>query len=135
MGLIRSGMTELTPEDDRQMTGFLWPVVREIIKTAIENRQNLIVEGCYLPADWDKDFEKDYLDRIRCYCLVMSEAYIARHFDDIRRYANVIEQRLDDDSCTPEFLQRENAYFAEWSRNPRIKTLWIEEDYRVEIEE
>ena len=46
MGLIRSGNTVLTPEDDDALTDYLWPIVREIIKTAIENKQNLIVEGC-----------------------------------------------------------------------------------------
>jgi adenylate kinase family enzyme len=46
MGLIRSGNTVLTPEDDDALTDSLWPIVREIIKTAIENKQNLIVEGC-----------------------------------------------------------------------------------------
>ena len=45
MGLIRSGNTDLTPEDDDELTEYLWPIVREIIKTAIENRQNLIIEG------------------------------------------------------------------------------------------
>ena len=43
MGLIRSGNTELTPCDDKELTGYLWPIVSEIIKTAIENKQNLIV--------------------------------------------------------------------------------------------
>ena len=47
MGLIRSGQTELTPEDDEALTACLWPIVREMIKTAIENRQDLTVEGCY----------------------------------------------------------------------------------------
>ena len=47
MGLIRSGNTNLTPEDDEKLTEYLWPIVREIIKTAIENSQNLTVEGCY----------------------------------------------------------------------------------------
>ena len=65
MGLIRGGYTRLTPEDDDALTGYLWPVVREIVKTAIENQQNLIVEGCYIPFDWAKDFEKAYLDQIR----------------------------------------------------------------------
>ena len=37
MGLIRCGMTDLTPEDDEALTDYLWPIVREIIKTAIEN--------------------------------------------------------------------------------------------------
>ena len=52
MGLIRSGNTNLTPADDQDLEAYLWPIVREIIKTAIENRQNLIVEGCYIPSDW-----------------------------------------------------------------------------------
>ena len=72
MGLIRSGYTKLTPEDDAELENYLWPVVREIIKTAIENRQNLIVEGCYIPFDWAKDFNENYLEQIRYYCLVMS---------------------------------------------------------------
>ena len=46
MGLIRSGSTTLTPEDDDALTDYLWPVIREIIKTAIENSQNLI-EGAH----------------------------------------------------------------------------------------
>ena len=40
MGLIRSGNTTLTPmSDDKLLTGYLWPIIREIIKTAIENKQ------------------------------------------------------------------------------------------------
>ena len=48
MGLIRSGNTGLTPEDDDKLQAYLWPIVREIIKTSIENNQNLIVEGCFI---------------------------------------------------------------------------------------
>ena len=65
MGLIRSGNTELTPEDDEALTGYLWPIIREIVKTAIENKQNLIIEGCYIPFDWRRDFEERYLSYIR----------------------------------------------------------------------
>jgi hypothetical protein len=67
-----------------------------MMKTAIENRQNLIVEGCYIPFDWKKDFEKEYLDYIQYVCLVMSRQYIENHFEDIVAKANVIEHRLDD---------------------------------------
>jgi len=80
MGLIRSGYTNLTPEDDQELTDYLWPVVREIVKTAIENKQNLIVEGCYIPFDWSKDFDKEYLEHIRYGCLIMSEKYLKNHF-------------------------------------------------------
>lgn len=94
MGLIRSGNTELTPiSDDAELTKYLWPIVREIIKTAIENSQNLIIEGCYIPFDWKKDFSADYLKNIRLFCIVMSENYIRAHFNDIKKYAGVIEKR------------------------------------------
>ena len=97
MGLIRSGNTELTPlSEDYALTEFLWPIVREMIKTAIENKQNLIVEGCYIPFNYKDDFEKEYLDNIKYYCLVMSEDYIKNHFEDIKKYANVIENRICD---------------------------------------
>ena len=53
MGLIRSGKTNLTPMSAREdLTAYLSPVAREIGKTAIENQQNLIIEGCYIPAGW-----------------------------------------------------------------------------------
>jgi adenylate kinase family enzyme len=108
MGLIRSGQTGLTPMDDEKLTDYLWPIVREMIKTAIENRQNLIVEGCYIPFDWKKDFTPEYLPHIRYTCLVLSRRYIENHFADIQTYANVIEQRLDDSDLNKEMLIREN---------------------------
>ena len=110
MGLIRCGYTSLTPErSDQELTDYLWPVVREIIKTAIENRQNLIVEGCYIPFDWARDFEETYRSQIQYRCLVMSEAYIRAHYHDIKTYASAIEHRVDDEDCTLEGLIRDNA--------------------------
>ena len=112
MGLIRSGNTSLTPmSDDADLTAYLWPIVREMIKTAIENNQNLVVEGCYIPFDWEKDFKSDYLKNIKYYCLVMSENYIKNHFDHIKKYASVIENRIDDDWCTMESVLEDNAHF------------------------
>ena len=110
MGLIRSGQTKLTPMDDDKLTGYLWPIVREIVKTAIENGQNLIVEGCYIPFDWQKDFDKSYLENMQYVCLVMSKAYIEDHFADIQSYANVIERRLDDSDLNRKRLIAENEY-------------------------
>ena len=135
MGLIRSGNTELTPESrDEELTAYLWPVVREMIKTAIENRQNLIVEGCYIPFDWEKDFGKEYLEQIRYYCLVMSENYIRNHFDDIRKYASVIENRLEDGYCTLENVLRDNAQVLELATKYNVNYILIDDEYKVTIE-
>ena len=108
MGLIRSGQTQLTPMDDDRLTDYLWPIVREMVKTAIENEQNLIVEGCYIPFDWQTDFDKVYLKHIQYACLVMSRSYIETHFGDVQKYASTIEQRMDDSGLRIESLIAEN---------------------------
>lgn len=133
MGLIRSGNTALTPlSDDQELTAYLWPIVREIVKTAIENAQNLIVEGCYIPFDWANDFEKEYLENIRYYCLVMSENYIRNHFADIQSYANIIEKRVDDD-CTLEGVLADNAAILAMAQKHGVSWLLIDDTYEIDI--
>ena len=133
MGLIRSGSTPLTPEDDDELVGYLWPIVREIIKTAIENRQNLIVEGCYVPFDWRQDFDERYLPSIRFICLAMSEEYIDSHFDQIKEHASEIEARMDDSCCTAEHMKRENRQVIEGYRAVGEQVAIITEDYEETI--
>lgn len=133
MGLIRSGNTTLTPlSDDNELTNYLWPIVREIIKTAIENKQNLIVEGCYIPFDYKKDFTKEYLENINFYCLVMSENYIKNHFDDIKKYENVIENRLCDD-CAIETLIKDNLTVLELAKVHNVNYILIDDKYEIDI--
>ena len=135
MGLIRSGNTELTPmSDDKDLTAYLWPILREMIKTAIENRQNLIVEGCYIPFDWQKDFSPQYLENIRYYCLVMSENYIRNHFSDIRKYANTIEHRLDEEGCTLERVLADNAAVLALARKHQVNYIPIEDKYEINLD-
>ncbi|MBE5965181.1 MAG: adenylate kinase [Lachnospira sp.] len=134
MGLIRSGNTELTPMDDNELTEYLWPIVREMIKTAIENDQNLIVEGGYIPFDWQKDFEQQYLEHIKYYCLVMSEKYIRNHFADIKGYANTIEKRLDDEWCTIESILADNAEVLSLAKKYNVNYILIEDKYEISIE-
>ena len=134
MGLIRSGYTTLTPEDDSELTDYLWPIVREMVKTAIENEQNMIVEGCYIPFDWAKDFEKEYLDEIRYYCLVMSENYIRKHFDDIKKYASVIEERLDDEWCTLENVLEGNAQVLVLAQKHNVNYVLLDDKYEIDID-
>ena len=135
MGLIRSGNTKLTPmSDDGDLTAYLWPVVCEMIKTAIENRQNLIVEGCYVPFDWQKDLDPEYLENIKYYCLVMSEEYIKNHFADIINYANIIEHRLDDGGCTKERVLADNAEILSLAQKYNVNYILIEDKYEINVD-
>ena len=130
MGLIRSGYTKLTPEDDDKLTDYLWPVVREMIKTAIENDQDMIIEGCYVPHNWQQDFDDQYQSSIRFICLAFSDDYIEKHFDDIKDKESVVEKRLYDD-CTMESIKADNQTFRQ--RFGQAVKL-IEDDYEQAID-
>ena len=134
MGLIRSGNTSLTPLDDDALTEYLWPIVREMIKTAIENRQNLIVEGCYVPFDWRKDFEEKYLSSIRFICLAMTGRYIDEHFQEITGHGSVIESRLDDSKCSLSGLKEDNNRFLEGFVQAGEQVVLIDDCFERSIE-
>ena len=133
MGLIRSENTGLTPEDDDALTDYLWPIVREMIKTAIENRQHLIIEGCYVPFDWRNDFDERYLRSIRFICLAMTDNYIESHFDEIKGHSNDIESRLNDD-CTIDSLKEDNRRYVEGFRRVGERVVLIDGDYERTLE-
>ena len=133
MGLIRSGNTVLTPEDDEVLTEYLWPVIREMVKTAIENKQNLIVEGCYIPFDWRQDLEEQYLSPIRFICLAMTEKYIRTHFDEIIGHESDIESRLVSADCTIAGLKEENKRYIGGFRNAGEQVTLIDSDYEQTI--
>lgn len=133
MGLIRSGNTDLTVYDDERLTPYLWNIVKEMIKTAIENKQNFIVEGCYIPFEWKKDFSAEYLKEIKQYCLVMTADYIEQHFDDIKKYENCIESRICAD-LSKEELVKENAFTLEMCRKCGCNYILIDKNYETDIE-
>lgn len=134
MGLIRSNLIMLNVSDDTKLTQFLWPLVKEIIKTAIENNQNLIIEGCYIPFDWEKDFSKEHLTQIKYYCLIMSKDYIQKHFSDICANENIIEQRLISGDFTQENLIKENENNLQMCKAYSLNYIFIDKEYKIDIE-
>ena len=134
MGLIRSENTKLTPSDDNALTAYLWPIVREMVKTAVENRQNLVVEGCYIPFDWRQDFDNRYLPSLRFVCLAMTDQYIDRHFDQIIRHGSEIEDRLDDSDCTVISLKESNRQLIREYQNTGEQVVLIDSNYEKVID-
>ena len=135
MGLIRSGNTDLTPMDDDKLTDYLWPILREMVKTAIENKQNLIVEGCYIPFDWQKDFDPENLTHIHYCCLIMSQNYIESHFEDILHHGNAIEQRMDDSGLNKAALVLENEQNLRLCKENGCRYILLEDLYNIELED
>lgn len=133
MGLIRSGQTELTPQDDPQLTQYLWPITREMAKTAIENRQNLMIEGCYIPFTWQEGLEDRYLREMRYVCLVMTRRYIQERWEDIGKYARVVEAR-GEDALNKEALIRENEENLKQCREKGLEYILINQSYEADLE-
>lgn len=135
MGLIRSGNTSLTPMDDDRLTDYLWPIVREMIKTAVENGQNLVIEGCYIPFDWKKDFDPEYRKHIRYRCLIMSRNYIESHFEDIKNHGNAIERRLDDSGLSKDSLIRDNENALRLCMENGCDYILLDALYSIDLED
>ncbi len=133
MGLIRSNNTKLTVNDDEKLTDYLWGIVKEIIKTNIENKQNIIIEGCYIPFDWKKYFSEEYLKEIQYVCLIMTEEYINSYYNDIQKYSNIIENRVCDDNIDKEALIKENQYNLEMSKKYNNRYILIDDKYEVNL--
>ena len=131
MGLIRSGNTNLTVEDDEELTKYLWNIVKVIIKTNIENNQNIIIEGCYIPFDWKKDFEEEYISNIQYVCLIMKEKYIKNNYEKIKNNENVIENRKEQGNIDINELIESNNYNLQMSKRYDNKYILIDDKYDI----
>lgn len=134
MGLIRSGVTSLTPIDDARLKPYLWNIVKEIVKTAVENGQNLIVEGAYIPCDWQNYFNQKYRRDIRAYFLIMSANYIKRHWAEIVSHACDIEYRRSDDFSVYNAVS-ENTENLALCKKHGANIIFIDGKYNVHVPE
>ncbi len=134
MGLIRSGQTSLTPcSSDEQLTEYLWPIVREMIRTAIENRQDLIVEGCYIPADWADDFSAAELSEIHAVCLVLDPETLSTRFEQVLDHACDAERRLSDDFTLKQAIEDNQKTLDEF-QDSESQIVLIQDDYESRME-
>lgn len=133
MGLIRSGKTSLTVNDDKGLTPYLWSIVKEMIKTAIENKQNIIIEGCYIPFDWQKDFDESYLQEINFFCLIMTTEYIENNFSEILEFESIIEKRITTDINKADLIA-DNKTNLKLCKEYDLEYILIDKNYKIEIE-
>lgn len=97
MGLIRGldaiGFTAESSDD--HISEKIWPIIKGIIMTAIENHQNVIIEGAYIKPEYLLEFDAHYKKHIVPIFLCFSQTYINHHYESrILGHRNVIENRL-----------------------------------------
>lgn len=63
----------------------------------------------------------------------MSADYITNHFADIKRYASVIENRLDDEDCTIENILADNARMLELAKKYAVNYVLINNEYEIDL--
>lgn len=63
----------------------------------------------------------------------MSERYIKNHFADIKKYADVIENRLEDD-CTLESVLEDNVRMLSLAEKHNVNYILIDDKYEVDVE-
>jgi hypothetical protein len=64
----------------------------------------------------------------------MSEKYIKSHFEDIKKYASVIENRLDDSWCTIESVLEDNASILSSAKKHNVNYILIDDRYEIDVE-
>ena len=62
----------------------------------------------------------------------MSNKYILNHFDNIKKYANVIENRLDDRNITIDAVIKENEIFLTNCKKYNLTYVVFDEKYSIE---
>lgn len=136
MGLIR-GETDcgFTAESrDAVITKKLWPIVRGIIMTAVENRQNLIIEGCYLPPDKIAALPPEYRGQTISFYLSLSWKYTLEHYDDIIAHRSDIENRLYPEERSAKEIAEDNDRTVVVCAQTGAKCFVIEKDYLRELD-
>lgn len=132
MGLIRSNFPcNFTALDDNTyIAEQLRGIIKGIVDTCLENRQNLIIEGCYLPPH--KVRELLHPEIIELY-LIFSEVYIRNNFELVLNNENLTEQRKHSEELTEDFLVTENAMLKMACIAAKTKYFEIQTDYITEI--
>ena len=91
----------------------------------------MIIEGCYIPAEWKDSFDEEYLPKIKSMFIVMSERYIRNHFSEIEEFANVIEARIDDRPDMERLIECSQG-FLEDCIEYNVPCYIIDEEFNVE---
>ena len=136
MGLIRGSKycDFSVTDDDVELSYKLWPIVKGIIMTNIENGQHIIIEGCYLPPAHIRDFEPEYLEQIIPLYICFSKDYLEKHFDSgIIDHRSEIEQKDCDDYMNRDNFIKLHSQIKELCRTNNAKFFEINDDYVGEM--
>lgn len=136
MGLYRADIEcGFTPCDNWEfISEKIWPILRGIIMTNIENKQNLIIEGCYILPQKIKELEVEYRKEIISFYLGFSTSYIEKYFQSKVLYHRcAIETRGYENEDTVADYILENKNQKGLCEKFNAKYFEIDDDYQEEM--
>ncbi len=98
MGLFRADNNcGFTPDDYNEIIEEkLWPILKGIIETNIENEQSLIIEGCYISPRRVNEFAADCRKHIIPVFMGFSNEYLENNFaSGVLKHRSIIERRTE----------------------------------------
>jgi len=131
MSFYRNGQL-CTIMDDQTVTDFLFPYLKEMLLTIMENNQHMILEGCYFQSEDWVTFIKKYEQQVKYCCIVFSNDYI--NYSTIVEHRNVIESRLYEEERTLEELITEHEQKRAFCTENNLPMLEIKKDFLTEIQ-
>ncbi len=131
MGWIRAGQASFQADSpDETIAAALWPIVKGIAQTAIENRQHLTMEGCYLLPSLMDEFRQQFPSQTLCFAIGFSAGYIQNHLDSgILANRCVIEYRKFPEERSAEEMIRQHRHWKTQCGRYHIPYFEIEADY------
>lgn len=138
MGLIRGrdSCSFTVNDSDELIAGELWPIIKGIIMTVIENQQNLIIEGSYLLPQNILELHSYYLKDIISFYIIFSDKYIKENFEsEIIAHRCEIESRIYNEDRTIEQFILEHKNLKSLCKINKANYFEINNSYETEIEQ
>ena len=92
-GIDNCGFTPLSPLEE--IVEKIWPIVREMIKTDIENNLDYLFEGFQILPRHIPAISDIYRKDILAYFITFSEKFIAENYEMIKKRRSEVENRSD----------------------------------------
>lgn len=132
MGLYRADEScGFTPEGNADLIEEkLWPIVRGIIMTVIENRQSLVIEGCYLYPQRLRELGPEYTARIIPVFMGFSAEYVRENYHcGIIGHRSEIELREYAEERTAEQMIVEQEFWKTMCESEGARYFELDGDY------
>ncbi|MBK1991160.1 adenylate kinase [Campylobacter sp. 2018MI35] len=121
-------------DEDIKIAKFLYPIIRSIIQTNLENNQNLILEGIYLYPKYINLLKEEFKSKIKHLNLLFSKEYILKNYELIYEKESVIEKRLASEKIILNELIKDHLKLKEECLKYQCNFLEFKENYELEFE-